>query len=58
MFGNGNYNKHFKDALGDYLAVAKANKYFDDKIEKTNYRSHHAGITEDEIKVPVIIIKK
>lgn len=58
MFGSGNYNKHFKDALGDYLAVAKANKYFDDKKEKTNYKSHHAGITEDEMKVPVIVIKK
>lgn len=58
FFGFGNYNIHFKDALGDYLAVANTDKYFDDKLKPSSYKSHHAGITEQEIKVPVIVIKR
>lgn len=58
LFGDGSYNKHFKDAIGDYLAVAKTNKYFSDDDDDFIFKSHHAGITEDEIKVPVIVIKK
>ena len=58
FFGTGNYNSCFKDALGDYLAVATTDKYFDDKLKPSNYKSHHAGVTKEEIKVPVIVLKK
>lgn len=56
LFGDGKENKIFKDALGDYLAIAKTNKtllYNGSEILK----SQHAGYTDDEILVPLIIIK-
>lgn len=56
LFGVGPDNKHFNGALGTFLAVAKSNKYFDDQGH--DFKSHHAGVTEDEIKVPVIVITK
>ena len=56
LFGDGKENKIFKDALGDYLAIAKTNKtllYYGSEILK----SQHAGYTDDEILVPLITIK-
>ena len=57
LFGDGEENEIFRDTLGDFLAIAKTNKtllYKGSEILK----SHHAGYTEDEIKIPLIIIKK
>ena len=45
----------FKDTLGDYLAIAKTNKailYGGSEALK----SQHAGYTDDEIFVPLIVI--
>ena len=56
LFGDGKENKVFRDALGDYLAIAKTNKtllYGGCEILK----SQHAGYTDDEILVPLIMIK-
>ena len=56
LFGDGKENEIFRDALGDYLAIAKTNKallHTGDIILK----SHHAGYTDDEILVPLIMIK-
>ena len=55
LFGDGNENEIFRDALGDYLAVAKTNKtllYGGSEMLK----SQHAGYTDDEIYVPLIVI--
>lgn len=55
LFGNGQENPIFKDALGDYLAIAKTNKailYGGSEALK----SQHAGYTDDEIFVPLIVI--
>lgn len=55
IFGNGIENKIFRDALGDYMAIAKSNKTLlnnDDEAVK----SMHAGYTDDEIYVPLIVI--
>lgn len=55
LFGNGKENKVFRDILGDYLAIAKTNKailYGDSRILK----AQHAGYTDDEIYVPLIVI--
>ena len=55
LFGDGKENPIFRDLLGDYLAIAKTNKtllYDDTEILK----SQHAGYTEDEIIIPLIII--
>ena len=56
LFGDGKENKIFKDSLGDYLAIAKTNKTL---LYKGNeiLSSQHAGYTDDEILVPLIMIK-
>lgn len=55
LFGDGVENNAFRDILGDYLAIAKTNKtllYGGSDILK----SQHAGYTDDEIYVPLIVI--
>ncbi len=55
LFGTGNENKYFNDAIGDYIAIAVGNKairYTDNVRMK---KSNHSGITEDEMYVPLII---
>lgn len=47
------------DFLGDYVAVAKNEYYFNYKGENGEvFQSHHAGITADEMLVPVIVYRK
>ena len=58
LFGSGRENKYFKDSLGDYLAVAITNKYFRYNENSVKLTSMHAGLTEDEMLVPLIIIGK
>jgi len=58
IFGYGENNIHFENAIGDYLAVAKGNKYFHEGDKPFIFKSHHAGTKEDEIKVNVSLIKK
>ena len=56
LFGDGNENEIFRDALGDYLSIGKTNKtllYGGSEPLK----SQHAGYTDDEIMVPLIVIK-
>lgn len=54
LFGDGIPNELFNEAIGDFIAIAKSNKclltYGDDILY-----SHHAGYTEDEIYVPLIL---
>ena len=51
--------------IGDYVAIAKKNYYFNfDPIVSTEcedemiFKSHHAGITENEMLIPLIVMKK
>ena len=56
LFGTGVENKVFRDALGDYLAIAISDKtllYIGNDVLK----SQHAGYTDDELLVPLIVIK-
>lgn len=48
-----NYHPLFKDAIGDFVAVATSNRtlvYGDYPLY-----SHHAGMTDDEVYVPLIV---
>ena len=54
LFGDGKENPIFKDAIGDYIAIAKTEKTLVNIDEDILY-SHHAGYTDDEIYVPLII---
>lgn len=57
LFGDGDENEIFRDSLGDYLAIAISDKtllYIGSEILK----SQHAGYTDDEIFVPLIVIDR
>lgn len=54
LFGDGMENELFRPALGDFIAIAKGAECLvapDDEV----LISHHAGYTDDEIYVPVIV---
>lgn len=55
LFGDGEENEIFKDALGDYLAIGKTDKTLLYKGSEI-LNSQHAGYTDDEIFVPLIVI--
>ena len=57
LFGDGKENEIYRDTLGDYLAIAKTNKAFVYGGSMI-LASQHAGYTDDEIFVPLILIKK
>lgn len=58
LFGDGEENRIYRDALGDYLAIAKSNKDIIYGGSKP-FLSQHAGYNDDEILIPLIkIIKK
>ena len=46
--------------IGDYIAVAKSNYYFEyvKMEEEFTFKSHHAGLTKEEMEVPLIIYHK
>ncbi len=54
LFGVGMNHAYFADSLGDYLAVAVENKYFRYDENSIELYSMHAGLTEDEMMVPLI----
>lgn len=55
LFGDGQENVKYRDSLGDYLSIAKTDKTLIYKgFEK--YKSQHAGYSDDEIYVPLIVI--
>ncbi len=61
FFGLKNEEKHerFFEFVEDYIAVAKNEYYFNFKGENNHiFKSDHAGMTSDEMLVPVIIYKK
>lgn len=58
LFGEGEENELFREAIGDFMAIAEnSNKCIitdGDKVVK----SQHAGYTDDEIYVPLIVVDK
>lgn len=54
-------NSHVIDFIGDYVAIAKSTYYFDftpDGNPNFIMKSHHAGITANEMVIPLIKIVK
>jgi predicted AlkP superfamily pyrophosphatase or phosphodiesterase len=60
-------NKNYKldSFIGDYVAIAKKNYYFNfdplisnELQDEMIFKSHHAGITENEMIIPLIVMKK
>lgn len=58
LFGLNNENKYFKDSIGDFIALAKSDKIFKYKRGGHIFKSNHAGFTEDEMYVPLIMVRK
>ncbi|MBQ1651436.1 MAG: hypothetical protein II056_03340 [Paludibacteraceae bacterium] len=59
LFGIGKEEHElFRKSLGDYFALAKANKYFRYCEESVDLKSMHAGFTEDEMLIPLIVYYK
>lgn len=56
---NGYIHERIEDFLGDYVAFGINKYYFNYKGENSIlFKSHHAGITKEEMEVPVIVIRK
>lgn len=58
LFGPGKEHELFRKSLGDYFALAKTNKFFRYCDRSINLKSMHAGFTEDEMLIPLIVLSK
>ena len=58
IFGLDNENKYFCDSIGDFIAFAKSDKIFKYKRGGHIFKSNHAGFTEKEMYVPLIMVRK
>ena len=59
IFGNKQAHPRLKEFVGDYLAIAKGPMSFRyTEYDKKTFKGDHAGISEDEMMVPVIIYQK
>lgn len=59
LFGTGYEHAFFRDMLGDYLAIAVDDlSIYNTKEEAERFIGVHAGLTEDEMTIPLIVIEK
>ncbi len=58
LFGTGENHPLFEQSLGDYISLATSNKYFVYNQNSKVFISAHAGITDDEMKIPLIKVLK
>lgn len=58
IFGTGENNIHFEESIGDYVALAKSNKGIVYDSNSFQFISHHAGLTDREILIPLIVKEK
>ena len=58
IFGIGEAHEYFYDSIGDYLAISINDKHILYDKDCMNMISMHAGITEDEMLVPLIVVRR
>lgn len=58
LFGDGEENVLFRDALGDFISINETNNKCLTYSNWTHFKSNHAGYMDGEILVPLIIIDK
>ena len=59
VFGPATYRDGFPAMIGDYVAFAVSNKsIFNTHIEAQEMPGGHAGLTEEEIRIPLIVVEK
>ncbi len=56
LFGFGENREGFDDSIGDYIAIAISDKMIVDSPESFILKSHHAGLTDAEMRIPLILI--
>ncbi len=57
FLGKGTPHPLVEETLGDFIAVAK-DRYMFKLSDKVTHKAHHAGMTEDEMRVPLILFDK
>jgi len=57
LFGEGEMNPNITQCFGDFISVAISNKMFS-LHEGKSYKAHHAGLSEEEMMVPLILYSK
>ena len=59
FFGPGREHPYFDGMLGDYLAVAISDlSIFNTQEEKEKFVGVHAGLTKEEMEIPLIVVEK
>lgn len=58
IFGTGQNNIHFEESIGDFVALAKSNKAIIYNSDSYQFKSHHAGLTDREMLIPLIVKEK
>ncbi|MDF2845687.1 MAG: type phosphodiesterase / nucleotide pyrophosphatase [Herbinix sp.] len=59
LFGKGNLHPRFEEFIGDYLAIAIGNVAIFNSQEETDlFVGVHAGMTEKEMMVPLIVVER
>lgn len=59
IFGPGKEHLRFDEMLGDYLAIATGNlSIYNSVEEKEKFIGVHAGMTEDEMRIPLIVVER
>lgn len=56
LFGKGNKNAHIDEFLGDYIAFAISDVALEWENKNKKITARHAGLTKEEMTVPLIII--
>ncbi len=58
LFGSGSMNTRFMDSIGDFLAIAVSDATIINSHISTHLKSNHAGLTEAEMNIPLILVEK
>ena len=59
LFGTGKNRPGLRDMIGDYVAVAVLNRsIFNTHYEAQSMPGGHAGLTAEEIRIPLIVVEK
>ncbi len=58
LFGTGNPHHIIKYAMGDFTAIAKDIYFFVEEVNENTFKAAHAGLTKEELEVPVIMFRR
>ena len=59
LFGPGTEHPQFRDKLGDFLAIAVSDtSLFNTHVEAKLMPGGHAGLSKEELEIPLIAVEK